>query len=150
MQLQTFYVTNSVPQIQDNFNGGIWMYLEAALQDIAESETIYIVTGVAFEKEGESRSISYTKAKDDDKRVPVPNYFYKVALKVKQSGGKVTSASTVGFWFEHKAYTDTYSNYAVSVDQIEEWTGFNFFVNLPDDIERSAEQNASWSAFRSF
>lgn len=150
MQLQTFYVTNSVPQIQDNFNGGIWMYLEGALQDIAESETIYIVTGVAFEKEGESRSISYTKARDDDKQVPVPNYFYKVALKVKQSGGKVTSASTVGFWFEHKAYTDTYSNYAVSVDQIEEWTGFNFFVNLPDDIERSAEQNASWSAFRSF
>ena len=100
MQTQTFYVTNSVPQIQDNFNGGIWQSLEAALQSEAMSETIYIVTGVAFAKEGETKTIKYTTAKDDTKRVPVPNYFYKVVLKVKtNSSGVVTSASTVGFWF---------------------------------------------------
>lgn len=28
MQAQTFYVTNQVPQIQNGFNGGIWMSLE--------------------------------------------------------------------------------------------------------------------------
>ncbi|MEE1098491.1 MAG: DNA/RNA non-specific endonuclease [Alistipes sp.] len=151
MQLQTFYVTNSVPQIQDNFNGGIWMYLEAAIQSIAESEKIYVVTGVAFQKEGETKSISYTTAKDDTKRVPVPNYFYKVVLKVNtNSSGVVTSASTIGFWFDHKTYTDSYTNYAVSVDQIEAWTGFDFFANLPDAVERSAESNTSWSSFSSF
>ena len=152
MQLQTFYVTNSVPQIQDNFNGGIWQTLEAALQSEAKSETIYIVTGVAFEKEGESKTIKYTSAKNDSKRVPVPNYFYKVVLKVKtNSSGTVTSASTVGFWFEHKTYSNTsYANYAVSVDQIEEWTGFNFFPNLPDSIETSAEKNNSWTTFNNF
>ena len=145
MQTQTFYVTNSVPQIQDNFNGGIWQTLEAALQSEAMSETIYIVTGVAFAKEGETKTIKYTTAKDDTKRVPVPNYFYKVVLKVKtNSSGVVTSASTVGFWFEHKEYSNSaYANYAVSVDQIEEWTGFDFFPNLPDNIEVSAESSAS-------
>ena len=151
LQAQTFYVTNSVPQIQDNFNGGIWSSLEGALQSIAKSEEIYIVTGVAFAKEGETRSITYTTAKDDTKSVPVPNYFYKVAMKVtKSSSGTVTAASTIGFWFEHKTYSDSYTNYAVSVDQIEAWTGFDFFVNLPDSIETSAEANSSWTAFQSF
>ena len=152
MQLQTFYVTNSAPQIHTNFNSGIWQSLEAALQSVAKNETIYIVTGVAFEKLGESKTITYTTAKDDTKRVPVPNYFYKVVLKVTtNSSGVVTSASTVGFWFENKAYsTTTYSNYAVTVDQIEAWTGFDFFPNLPDTVETTAEKNSSWTTFQNF
>lgn len=152
MQLQTFYVTNSVPQIQDKFNGGIWNQLENALQDEVGSETIYIVTGVAFAKVGETKTITYTTAKDDTKKVPVPNYFYKVALKVTtNSSGTVTSASTIGFWFEHKEYSDNeYANYAVSVDQIETWTGFDFFANLPDSVEATAETNKSWSTFQSY
>ena len=151
MQLQTFYVTNSVPQIQAGFNGGIWQNLEAALQDMAESKTLYIVTGVAFNKSGESKTISYTKAKDDSKQVPVPNYFYKVVLKVKtDSSGAIVDASTVGFWFEHRAYSDSYTNYAVSVDQIEKWTGFDYFPELPDALEAEAEQNGSWSTFKNF
>ena len=96
MQLQTFYVTNSVPQIQDNFNGGIWQSLEGALQGIAKSEEIYIVTGVCFSKVEENKAIKYTTAKDDTKNVPVPNYFYKVVLKVEKSGSTVTSASAIG------------------------------------------------------
>jgi len=150
MQLQTFYVTNSVPQIQNNFNGGVWQNLEAALQSIAKSEEIYIVTGVAFNKVGESKSITYTTAQDDTKSVPVPNYFYKVVLKVNKSGSTVTGASAIGFWFEHKTYSDSYTNYAVSVDKIESWTGFDFFVNLPDTVEAEAESNAEWSTFQSF
>ena len=150
MQLQTFYVTNSVPQIQNSFNGGIWQSLEAALQSIGKKEEIYIVTGVAFKKAGESKSITYTTAKDDNKQVPVPNYFYKVVLKVEKSGNTVTSASTIGFWFEHKTYSDKYYNHTASVDQIEEWTGFDFFVNLPDTIENTAEKNTNWTDFQNF
>lgn len=150
MQLQTFYVTNSVPQIQDKFNGGIWSSLENAIRAIAENEEIYIVTGVAFNKVGENKTVKYTTAKDDTKQVPVPNYFYKVVLKVNKSGSTVTSAKAIGFWFEHKTYSDSYTNYAVSVDEIEQWTGFDFFVNLPDSIENTAEINNSWSSFQSF
>ena len=149
MQKQTFYVTNSVPQIQNSFNGGIWNSLEGALQSVAKSgTTLYIVTGVAFEKVGESRLVNYIKAKDDTKSVPIPNYFYKVVLKVsKDSSGTVTSASTIGFWFENRAYSNsTYTNCSVSVDQVEQWTGFDFFANLPDTIESTAEKNASWSS----
>lgn len=151
MQLQTFYVTNSVPQIQNKFNGGIWQRLESALQGIAQQETIYIVTGVAFAKPGERWSISYTKAKDDTKRVPVPNYFYKVVLKVKTDrSGAVTDACSVGFWFEHRTYSDSFDKYAVSVDQIEQWTGFDYFPALANNLETRAEQNSSWKVFKSW
>ena len=152
MQIQTFYVTNSVPQVHTNFNSGIWQKLEAALQSLGEQELIYIVTGVAFSKEGENRSVEYTTAKDDTKQVPIPNYFYKVVLKVNtNSSGEVTDASTIGFWFENKAYSGSaYDSYTTTVDQIEAWTGFDFFVNLPDAIETKAEQNSSWSSFKNW
>ena len=147
MQEQTFYVTNSVPQVHTNFNSGIWQTLEAAVQSKAKSETLYIVTGVAFNKVGETKTIKYTSAKDEPtKKVPIPNYFYKVVLSATtDSSGNVTAAQTVGFWFENKAYSgSTYTNYTVSVDQVEEWTGFDFFPNLPDSIEKTAETNTSF------
>ena len=149
MLKETYYVTNAVPQIQDNFNSGVWSSLENELQNRAASQRLYIVSGVAFNKVGETKSITYTTAKDDTKSIPVPNYFYKVVLRITtSSSGTVTAASTIGFWFEHKTYTnDSYVNYAVSVNQIEAWTGFDFFVNLPDTIENGAESNSSWTSF---
>ena len=136
MQKQTFHVTNSVPQRQNKFNGSIWNALEQAVQSVAASEEIYVVTGVALNKVGETKSVSYVSPSDaPSQRCAIPNYFYKVVLKVNYSGNTVTSASTVGFWFEHKDYNDNdYTQYSVSVDQIEQWTGFDFFVNLPAKI----------------
>ena len=140
MQVQTFYYTNSVPQWQNGFNSGMWSALEGALQTIGKSEEIFIVTGTAFKKVGESKTISYTSTPSDSgKSVPIPNYFYKVVLKVNSTSSP-TSAKAIGFWFENKSYSNSeYSSYAVSVDQIEEWTGMNFFVNLSDSIEETAE-----------
>jgi endonuclease G len=151
MQAQTYYATNLVPQIQDNFNGGIWMNLESALRSaIPASDTLYVVTGVTFKTVGGNENVTYIQPKHDSKKCPVPNYFWKVIMKVKRSAGVVTSASTVGFWFEHKQYSDSYTNYAVSVDRIEQLTGFDFFANLPDGVEASAETNALWTAFQNF
>ena len=151
MQKQTYYATNLVPQIQDKFNGGIWMNLEDAIRGaIPQSDTLYVVTGVTFKTVGGNETVKTIKPQHDTKMCPVPNYFWKVVMKVKRSGGKVTSASTVGFWFEHKQYSDSYTSYAVSVDQIEQWTGFDFFVNLPDAVESDAESNKNWTTFQNF
>ena len=150
MLKQAYYATNQVPQIQNSFNGGIWSNLENAVRREVKSDTLYVVTGVAFRKVGGSENIKYIQPAKDTKQCPVPNYFYKVVMKVKRSGSTITSASTIGFWFEHKTYSGSYENYAVSVDQIEQWTGFDFFVNLPDSVEASAETNNSWSTFQDF
>ena len=150
MLKQAYYATNQVPQIQNSFNGGIWSNLEGGVRAVAKSDTVYVVTGVAFRKVGGSETIKYIKPQHDTKQCPVPNYFYKVVMKVKRSGNTITSASTIGFWFEHKTYSGSYENYAMSVDQIEQWTGMDFFVNLPDTVEASAETNQDWGTFQSF
>jgi len=155
---QTYYATNSTPQIDKGFNGGIWKSLEENIRTVAEAtDTVYVVTGAAFQKKGESeKAVTWILPKNETvKKCPIPNYYWKVFLKVKRSGGKVSSACAVGFWYEHKSYKDSGKKYddaefVTSVDQIEKWTGFDFFVNVPDALETAAETNASWNTFKSF
>ncbi len=153
MQEQTYLATNSTPQIQNGFNGGIWSSLEVAVRTVASAtDTVYVVTGPTYQTVGGSEEVIKILPKHDTKQCPVPNYYWKVLLKVKRNGQKeITSASAIGFWLEHKVYqSDTYTNYVKSVDEIERLTGFDFFVNLPDNIETTAEANTSWNAFSSF
>lgn len=154
MQQQTFYVTNQVPQIHNGFNNGIWKNLESAVQVLAKNEEIFVTTGVSFHKGNETPQIQHiSPAKHPEQQVPIPPYFYKLVLRVKYVAASVTDASCTAFWFEHKAYEsgDNFDNYRKSVDQVEEWTGFDFFANLPDEIENIAEaKNISWSQFVSF
>jgi DNA/RNA endonuclease G (NUC1) len=84
-------------------------------------------------------------------QVPIPKYYWKVFLKVKWNGNAVQSACSIGFWMEHKTYdNNAYTNYVQSVNQIEQWTGFNLFANLPDSIEENVEANTSWQSFQNF
>lgn len=154
MQTQTYYATNSTPQIQNKFNGGIWNQLEDGVRSvIPASDTLYVVTGATLRTKGGSEAITYIVPKWDSKQCPVPNYYYKVLLKCnRDSRGAITEASTIGFWLEHKPYADggTWRNYTKSVAEIEQLTGYNFFANLPADIQSAAERNTSWSAFSTF
>ena len=152
MQDQTYYATNSTPQIQNKFNGGIWNGLENAVRTVASNtDTLYVVTGASFRKVGGSETIVKITPAHDSKQVPVPNYYWKVLLKVKRTnGGNITSASAVGVWIDHREHDDNYSNYIVTVDQIEAWTGFDFFAALPSSLQTAAEQNSNWSTFANF
>ena len=152
MQAQTYYSTNMTPQIQNGFNGGIWAKLEDAVRkQIPRDDTLYIVTGAAFRKVNENLAASTILNKNDGKTLPVPNYYWKVVLKVKRDADVVTDASTIGFWLPHEDLKGrSYADYVVSVDQIEQWTGFDFFVNLPDEKEKAAETNESWQSFQTF
>ncbi len=159
-QAQTFLVTNSTPQIQNRFNGSIWSSLEDGVRAVARgTDTLYVVTGPVFQKVGETKTIKYITPQDDtEKSVPVPNYYWKALLKVKWSGKTVTDAMAIGFWYEHKSYPlkESYSksDYVVSIEDIENWTGLDLFVNLPGDkdsgVEKEAQANTSWSEFQSF
>lgn len=157
MQAQTFYATNSTPQVQNKFNSTIWSKLEGDVRTIAQAtDTVYVVTGAAFRKVGGNESITYIHPKGDSgKSVPVPNYYWKVLLKVTWSGSgsnkTVTSAKAIGVWIPHQQYNNSdYSQYVCSVKQIETWTGFHFFHHLPDEVEETAKQNTSWTSFQSY
>ena len=153
MQAQTYYYTNLTPQIQNGFNGGIWSNLEGAVRGLCAScDTVYVVTGAAFRKKGGSESIgTMTDVNNDKDTFPLPNYYWKALLKVTWSGDTVTAASAIGFWLPHADLKgEDYADYAVSVNQIETWTGFDLFANLPEALQTTAEANTSWSTFSSF
>ena len=154
MMAQTYYWTNSTPQNKD-FNGGVWGTLENQIRNaIPASDSLYIVTGPVYQTVGGNETVKTfvnNNGSNDGKTVPIPNYYFKVILKVRRSGGTVTAASAIGFWFTHEAHSgESYTSFAKSVDYIEEMTGFNFFANLPPSVETTAEKNTSWNTFKNY
>jgi len=160
MNLHTYYSTNQTPQLQNKFNGSIWGSLETAVRNLTSSvDTVYVVTGPLYRKVGGSETINYLTGVSgknaNPSSLPIPNYYWKALLKVtRNSGGQITAASTIGFWFDHREYqsTEKYydSEHVVSVNQIEQWTGLNLFHNLPESMEETAESNTSWTNFQDF
>jgi endonuclease G len=156
MMAQTYYSTNLTPQLQYGFNGDIWKNLEDGVRNVVKgtADTVYVVTGAAFRKVGGSEPITKITSVRDNKLLPVPNYYWKVLLKVSWSGDDVTGATAIGFWLDHWAtYStaiDAYEACAVSVDQIEAWTGFDFFSNLSTSLQDGAEAATDWAAFKAY
>lgn len=133
---KTFYMSNMSPQIQNGFNGGIWANLEKQIQSKGygitnPQDTLYVVKGGTIRDDQISKYIS-----DGSHRIPVPKYYF-VALLFLKSG----KYSAIGYWLEHKKYDskESFSNYKVSIDELEEKTGMDFFPNLPDNIEMKVE-----------
>ena len=142
--LQTFYMSNINPQIQNGFNGGIWANLERCVQKWGtitnDQDTLYAVKGGTIDQQG--NIIKYLK---ENNTIPVPKYFYMAILSLKNG-----QYHAIGFWFEHKSYekSESYKSYAISIDKLEEYTGIDFFHNLPDNIENTVEANykeSDWS-----
>ena len=129
---KTFYFTNMTPQLND-LNGGIWSELENVVRIWAkrsETDTLYVVTGCTVDD-------SKTYVKDNDgKQITVPTHYYKALLRVYQG-----NYNAIGFWLEHKKYSSSKidKSIAVSIDKLEELTGENFFVNLPDAMQTAVE-----------
>ena len=156
MMAQTYYSTNLTPQLQYGFNGDIWKNLEDGVRNVVKgkADTVYVVTGAAFRKVGGSETINTITSVRDNKILPVPNYYWKVLLKVKWTGGSVSGAKAIGFWLNHwETYStagNAYEACAVSVDQIEQWTGFDFFSNLSPSLQSGAEAATDWAAFKAY
>jgi len=141
---QTFYMSNMHPQLS-GFNGqGVWYELENRLRNLYNRnsfrDTLYVVKG------GTINNGNYTTTKNN---LPVPKYFFMAVLRKRNDISYNGGYSGVGFWMEHKTNTDTnIKNYAVSIDELENRTGIDFFCNLPDNIENEVEKSYSstvWS-----
>lgn len=128
---ETFYLTNICPQ--DNaLNAGLWNDLELTVRDWARRDkALIVVTGPIV---GNKPS---TIGQDMD--IVVPDAFFKVIL-----APKCNPMRAIGFICPNRACGGTLKSYAVSVDEVEERTGMNFFNALPDDIETRIEANANF------
>lgn len=146
----TFYMTNMSPQIS-SFNQGYWVTLEGQIQKLGRDrtfcDTLYVVKGGTIR----DNQIKTYVERPNGKKVAVPKYYFVALLKVKNS-----QYSSIGFWLEHNEVNYSYEKQApisvfkstvVSIDELEEKTGIDFFHNLPDNIETPVEklkEPAAW------
>jgi endonuclease G len=135
----TFYFTNITAQ-NGSLNQNLWGNLETYVRGWAQAcDTVYVVTGAMIQTE-ENQNIDYVEDNNGNK-VAVPKIYYKVLLKYKASQTENGGYSSIGFWYENRSYTAAYPTAAdaKSVKDMETLTGFNFFHNLPDNIEEAVE-----------
>jgi len=135
----TFYFTNLTAQ-NPSFNQNLWARLEINVRDWArECDTLYVVTG-AMIRTPEDQTVEYV-SDNDGNQVAVPKGYYKVLLKFKANQAENSGYSAIGFWYENRSYTAEYpvAADAKNIKEIETLTGFDFFHNLPDDIEEIVE-----------
>ena len=134
---QTFYHTNQAPQYQTSFNDGVWNSLEQSVKTNAPSgrDTLYVVVGLLYE------------TSKTDSGVPIPSHFYKLLMQCSFDGnGAMTAAKGVAYLFTNEAHKGEQYNdakFRTTIDAIEERTGFNFFVNVPADLQDAAERQSS-------
>jgi endonuclease G len=64
--------------------------------------------------------------------IAVPNQFYKVVYAPEQD-------RAIAFLFRNEKAPNSWTNYAVTIDQVERLTGIDFLASLPDDSETVVE-----------
>lgn len=129
---ESFYMTNMCPQLH-NLNAGDWKDLEELARDWARHYgKIYIACGPIVE----TNHITIGK----NHNIAVPSDFYKVFLRQTKNGW-----TSIGFIMPNKAGNKPLMTYMVSVDEVEQVSGIDFFYNLPDSIESQVESAYSIS-----
>ena len=146
---QTNYLTNMQPQYpkfngydkNDNSHTGLWLLMEGKVQRLAKepsaTDTLFICKGGTIQNDQVLMKIK--------NKMIVPKYFYMAVLKKNSKG----TYRAFGFWTEHLSTyvpknTDL-KQYSMSIDELEEKTGMDFFCNLPDHIEKEVESKNAYS-----
>ena len=139
---QTFYMTNIMPMV-GNFNGKLWSKMEKQVRtwgkSLGANDTLFIVKGGTIDKE----ELILDRTKEYNGHGPhiVPKYYF-MALYAKTSSGQ----RMLGFWAEHlneDKSGDALKSYVVSIDDLEQKTGIDFFCNLSDTIEEQLESKSA-------
>lgn len=136
---ETFYMTNICPQAKA-LNSGTWKKLEEKCRLWAQADdAIYIVCGPIYD----NSPIEYI----GDSRVYVPRRFFKAIISPYADPPR-----GIGFIMPNGKVPGGMQAAAVTIDEIEEITGYDFFASLPDEIENKIESQKNfhqWSTIRS-
>ena len=129
---ETFYLTNVCPQ-NERLNAKDWNYLEKKVRGWARDfGKVWVVTGPIV---GDN-----LYGKIGERSVTVPDSFFKAVLSV--SKGKYRAIAFVMGNDSDRYYL---KDCAMSVNDLEELTGLDFFPMLDDSIEESTEEGFSLS-----
>ncbi|MDT4955327.1 MAG: hypothetical protein QOJ02_3465 [Acidobacteriota bacterium] len=143
----TFLMTNMVPQAPDN-NQVTWEGLESYARTLVDAgNEVYIISG-GYGQGGIGNNSSAVVNTVDQGRVVVPAKTWKVLLVLPAAEGDdvarvTTSTRTIGVIMPNEqGINSDWHNYIVSVDEVEALTGYNFFSNVPGEIQAVIEANA--------
>lgn len=120
---ETFFMTNMSPQ-RSAFNSGRWRSLEAYFRNKVKSwGDAYVVTAPFLKGEFEQIWSG----------VSIPDFFYKIAYFPDKN-------RMIAYFMPNKRLSGhKLEEFLISVDEIEELTGFDFFSELPDELEDMLE-----------
>ncbi len=135
---ESFMMTNIVPQA-NSLNSGTWKRLEEKCRLWAKADSkIYIVCGPVISDE----PIEYI----GDNQVYVPRRFFKAILSLDADRPRA-----IAFVMPNGKVSGGMQQAAISVDELEQITGYDFFAALPDDIENEVEAQCDfhfWSTIK--
>ena len=138
---QTFYMSNISPML-GKFNTGLWNELEYMINEDSKgwgrnhnfADTLYVVKGGTI-NEGQY----YSKGTCPT----VPDYYFMALLRLKAN-----SYYGIAFLMPHKSYLPgSVSDYMCTIDELEEFTGIDFFCNLTDKLENAVESTVNKSSW---
>lgn len=131
-QEQSFLMSNMCPQ-NHNLNTGDWNEMENQCRKWAKKYgSVDIVCGPIF--------IGNKHKRIGTHKVMVPEAFFKVVLC--REGGK---PKAIGFIYRNTEGNRPKDAYVNSVDDVERITGYDFFSQLPDEVEKRVEKEANLS-----
>ena len=126
-----FVMANMCPQ-DHQLNAGAWNTLENKERQWAQRDSaVMIIAGPIYTKEDKSRI--------GDIGVRVPGAFFKVlaSLYVDQPRG-------IAFVYPNMTSPGNMEQYAMSIRELEEILGYDFFASLPDQLEDQIETSYSF------
>ena len=125
----TFFMSNMMPQSPSN-NREVWRELENYERDLIQqfdNQAVYIVAGPS----GRAGTIG--------NNVVIPETTWKAILIIDAEGNPSQTIAVNVPNNESIKHTD-WEDYLVTVDELEELTGYDFFEELPDNAEEELER----------
>ena len=127
-----FVMANMCPQLGE-LNGKAWEKLEEKERAWAKRDkAIWIVAGPIYYDTDELR-IGFSQ-------VRVPSAFFKAFLYINTDEPRA-----IAFIYPNMESPGNMEDYAMSIDDLEKETGYDFFPALPDEIEDKIEATYSFS-----
>ncbi|WP_370520895.1 DNA/RNA non-specific endonuclease [Bacteroides sp. 214] len=155
---QTFYFSNMSPQLA-SFNQNFWVAIENQVRLWGRAipntyDKVYVTKGGTmnhllknFTSNVAGADGKYPTTDENGftiKGLACPQYYFTAVLADKNGEYKA-----IAFLVEHKEglpkkpTAAEMQEYVVSIDELESFTGIDFFCNLPDDIENVVESSYS-------
>lgn len=126
-----FSLANITPQ-DHNLNTGAWKTLENKERVWAKRDSaLVIVAGPIYEKSDKKRI--------GESGVRVPGAFFKVL-----AAPYLDSPLGIAFVYPNMTAPGNMEKYAMSIRELEQLTGYDFFTDLPRDLQDKIETSASF------